>query len=111
ARIFQSIRTAITVCVRDAVNLTRKGFKACFIWMCLARECHTEQRSAMERVFKANDRGPFRIEARHLNCVLHRLGARIYEKRALRERARSELIQFLRKLDIALVPGYLEARV
>ena len=65
----------------------------------------------MESVLEAHDALAAGEMPRHLHRILHRLGAAIQEKRALRLIARRDAVEALGQLYVGLVGGYRKADV
>ena len=79
--ILQRIRATIAVGIRDAVNVRGKGFEAGFVRMRFAGQRHSQHRSAMKRVFEADDRRTPRIGAGDFHGVFDGFGAAVHENR------------------------------
>src|SRR5260370_36865466 len=91
---------------RYAIDVAGKRLKAGLVWMRFAGERHGQQRSAMERILKANYRGTPGISTRDLDGVLHRLGTGVDAESFLGRFARRQRVQFFRESDVAFVRSH-----
>src|SRR5581483_5448036 len=103
--------TAITIRVRNSVNVAGKRREASLIRMSLAGQRKRHHGAAMKSIFKGNNPGSSSVSARYLYRVFNRLGPAVYKQSLLWIFAGSDLIHPLGKMYIIFVWRDLHTRV
>ena len=96
-------RAPVRVRVRRAVDLRSERPEPRLVRVRLRRHRQRKQRPAVERPLERDHRLPPGVQARELDRVLDRLGARVEERRARLARDRHERAEPLGELDVQLV--------
>ena len=109
ARIIEAEGTAVAVGIGHAVDFRGEGAVAELVGLDLAGQGHAQQRTTVKGVFEADDAGPLRRVAGHLDRVFHRFGAAVGKQGQLGEIAGGQAIQPFGQLYIGLVHGHMEA--
>ena len=97
--------------VGSLVDLGSEGPESVLVGHRLSGESHPHERPAVKSVVERDHRAASRRVPRDLHRVLHRFSAGVDEERPLLMGTRSQLVQLLADLHVALVGGHLKAGV